>query len=121
MTMVNFTPPLTYAAKLRRRKGGAAAQIKLDGGTTDGLITFTDSTPARKCRLELEGEPGLYLITNVELDVQDVRTGEKLTLKGDQSVFVALQPPEPPEPEPDLEPKLNPAVGPQPAPKQKPD
>ena len=91
--VANFSPPLTFAAKLLRQKSAISATMKLGGETIDGLISFTDDLPVRKFRLEFEGEPGLYVVSSVELDVQDVRTGQKLTVKSDKSVFIVLQDP----------------------------
>jgi hypothetical protein len=90
----NFKPPLTFLAQLNRkltgRKTETVANIKHNDGITDGSIDFSDELPVRKCRLEFDGTPGLYLIHRVELDMQDVRTGKKQTVNGEHPVFIYL-------------------------------
>jgi|GEM_PF-3911170 len=93
----NFKPPLTFLAKLNRKLAGqpteTVANIKIADGITDGSIDFSDELPVRKCRVEFEGTPGLYRINSVELDLADIRTEQKLTLKSPFSVFVYVLPP----------------------------
>lgn len=95
----NFKPPLTFLAKLNRKNlrhvSETVANIKFGDGITDGSIDFSDELPVRKCRIEFEGTPGQYIVDRVELDLTDVRTGEKVTLKSPHGVFIYLPPKSP--------------------------
>jgi hypothetical protein len=88
-TVDNFKPPLTYIAKLLRKKSSTQAILKINGQLADGLITFTEAEPISKCRLEFEGDPGLYLI-NLEVDIQEVRGDRKETLRTASPVFIRI-------------------------------
>ncbi|MBP3959106.1 hypothetical protein J8F10_28000 [Gemmata sp. G18] len=85
----NFKPPITYLAKLATKKNSTEARLTINGELTDGLIHFTESNPIAKCRLEFEGEPGLYLVS-VEIEVQEARGGRKTNLKSPNPVLVVI-------------------------------
>jgi hypothetical protein len=88
-TVTNFKPPITYFAKLSRKKNSTNAELKINGQITDGLITFTEADPIAKCRLEFDGEPGLYLVS-VTVQVQEVRGDRKETLRSLTPIFINI-------------------------------
>lgn len=92
-SVLQLQPPVTYSAKLSRKKSSVAAALKLDGQLTDGLIIFSEQAPVAKFRLDFEGEPGLYMV-KVAIEVQEARGARKQSLETSEAIMIHVASPE---------------------------
>lgn len=82
----NMKPPITYLAKLDG-KPLVKCQLTTENKPTVGAIVFTEAEPTAKFLVNFEGKPGLYKV-GIELDIVDVKSGNKQTLSSQYDVWI---------------------------------